>query len=213
MKAQPLKEDDMRHFFNMTPDDYLLEAAWSGHAEIAKAALKSGANKYALGESGAAIHYAARRNNAAVVQLLLDEGVDPNLPDRNNEGPLAHTMIPCATEAAKVLLARGANPNMQRRDDKRTPLHILAQYGGTGHHFELAQLLLDNGADKTIQDKTGGEPSTALALAHRRHNYGIESVLLGEREKARAARGIAEPRATHGEDAVAGKGGPATPNL
>lgn len=57
-----------------------------------------------------ALHMAARRGNVDVIQALLDGGADIEARDSARETPLRRAVNCSKVDAAKVLLARGANP-------------------------------------------------------------------------------------------------------
>jgi truncated hemoglobin YjbI len=58
-----------------------------------------------------ALHMAARRGNASVIDALLDEGADIEARDSAGDTPLRRAVNCNKVEAAKRLLARGADPN------------------------------------------------------------------------------------------------------
>jgi len=72
-------------------------------------------------------------------------------------------------DLAKVLLARGANPNL-RAEGGFTPLHEAALTGQSN----LALLLLEHGADITAKDSTG---KTALDHALAGKHDAVASIL------------------------------------
>lgn len=114
----------------------------------------------------APIHYAAREGHLAVATALLDAGVGVNT---RVAGDLASPLLVAAVngqyDMAKLLLARGADPNLTG-ENGATPLYavINVQWAAkaaypqpTAHlnqatgYLELMQLLLDNGADPNIR--------------------------------------------------------------
>ena len=97
-------------------------AAWIGDAERVKELLQqdpSLANRvsdyttYYIG-SGAPLKNAAARGHAAIVQLLLEHGADPNLPEEGI-APNGHALYAAVSnghlDIAKLLLEHGAVPN------------------------------------------------------------------------------------------------------
>jgi ankyrin repeat protein len=59
------------------------------------------------------LHMAARRGNADVIQALLDEGAEIEFRDSAGETPLRRAVNCNKVEAARLLLARGANPDSE----------------------------------------------------------------------------------------------------
>jgi hypothetical protein len=76
-----------------------------------------------------------------------------------------------------LLLECGADPNIQRPGEESTPLHSAARWGDR----QMVQLLLDHGADKTIQSPVGFPSGdlTAGQLAARYRHFDVAD-LLGE---------------------------------
>jgi len=58
-----------------------------------------------------ALHMAARRGNVDVIDALVDGGADREARDSEGETPLRRAVNCNKVEAAKLLLARGANPH------------------------------------------------------------------------------------------------------
>ena len=63
------------------------------------------------------------------------------------------------TDIIKHLLHEGADVNIQRRDDKETPLHTAAR----ANYTEVARMLIDNGADVNLTK----ENNTPLDVARK----------------------------------------------
>ena len=74
-----------------------------------------------------------------ILRLLLDHGMDPNLPNWQNMQPLHHLGRNPDMEAIEVLLEYGADPSGVDEEYKTTPLGWAAIFG----NYEFAQLLLD----------------------------------------------------------------------
>lgn len=94
------------------------------------------------------LYHVSRRNDAAKVAALLEEGTDPNERWRFMHGstPLHAAAEGGALESAKLLIERGADVNIRGTwggEEKNTPLHYAACTG----HVSMVRLLLEKGAD------------------------------------------------------------------
>lgn len=108
------------------------------------------------------------------VVLLLRHGAKVNGWDVNKDGdPLLTVVLMNNIDAARLLLAHGADPNV-RDDVGYSPLRWCAYKG----YLEMAQLLLRCGATKLIDDWGGDSAMTALGLAARELNVDMVKLLL-----------------------------------
>ena len=126
---------------------------------------------------------AAEKGYKEVAQLLIDKGADVNARDNDGERPL-HLAAECShTELAELLIARGADVNakgdarttLELHDSEGqvtvfrtligwTPLHYAVVWG----HTEVAEMLIDKGADVNAMDKEGRTPlALAVMTAHK----------------------------------------------
>jgi FOG: Ankyrin repeat len=108
------------------------------------------------------IHSAARMRDAEAVRLELAAGVDVDIVNaRAENGDGGNTALwfaaqgpwPQGVDVARVLIAAGADVN-KPCEHGRTALHMAAAWG----HADVAQLLLENGANPTIADEQGLTP-------------------------------------------------------
>jgi|GEM_PF-3167782 len=135
-------EEDMALFdtltdFNATlPDDALAFAARNGSAPLTEKILlltkpvDLNATDYA---ERSPLHTAAMYNNAAVIRVLVDAGMDVDIRNRSGETPLAETVgYDMNAEAFEALIKMGADANAAVRNDSywgREPLlKYLLQY-------------------------------------------------------------------------------------
>ena len=89
----------------------LLNAASDGSIPRTRLLLLLGADiNYANG-FGTALHYAASRGDTALMELLLDHGANANYPAKWEETPLYRARQSNQSDAERILLAHGANPN------------------------------------------------------------------------------------------------------
>jgi hypothetical protein len=114
-----------------------------------------------------ALHFAAFLGGAAVVDVLLDAGADPNAIAANDMRvqPLHSAAALGDVEACRLLIAAGADPNGRQQAD-HTPLHEAALTGNA----KLAELLLASGADATARNAEGRD---ALSFAEERGHAAI----------------------------------------
>src|SRR5262249_48359346 len=96
-------------------------------------------------EAVAALRDAAGKGDIARLNALLD--AHPELIDeRGGEGvrtALHHAVFGNSEAAVKLLLERGANPNIRCEGDNAYPLHFAVEK----HHFPITRLLVEHGAD------------------------------------------------------------------
>ena len=95
--------------------------------------------------------FASRYNHKDVVQILLDNGADPDKAVENGWTPLHLAADRGHRDVVEVLLNGGVEPN-QTNNERVTPLHVAAGKG----HKSVVQLLLARGADvnATVRGKT-----------------------------------------------------------
>lgn len=158
-----------------------LSACETGDWKKAEKLLAEGADLNAKNAVGAtALWLAAYRGQAAVVQKLLEKGVDANAAltvpyDRDYRYfPRGYTPLMAASymgndNSAAQLLAAGANVNLAANDG-RTALHYAARQG----HFTAVRQLVEAGADINAYDHDGKKPVT---LAQEFRSRGIAEFL------------------------------------
>ena len=96
------------------------------------------------------------KSDPSTAEILLSAGADANVVDNTGVSPLYLACEKGKTEFVKLLLSRGANPNMETVD--KYPIHAASR----GHHCDTVKLLLEYNADVTVRDKNG---KTALRHA------------------------------------------------
>jgi ankyrin repeat protein len=131
----------------------LLIAALRGHARAVEILLKHGANPEATDLRGTPILVSAAalssdtsdRLNEAIAMLLARGRANPNARDRAAIGDGRSALHLAAAngdeELVEMLLAAGANPNVQNRVGE-TPLHFAAAHG----NIETVRILIAHGA-------------------------------------------------------------------
>ncbi|PFX14127.1 Ankyrin-1 [Stylophora pistillata] len=94
-----------------------------------------------------------------VVELVLNEGVDINIPSKNNRAPLFSASSSSSGEIIETLLDLGANIDAKSTDDEVAALYLAASCG----NYMATEILLRHGANKEIQDINGRTPLHACA--------------------------------------------------
>lgn len=119
--------------------------------------------------------------DVAAVQTLLDDGVDPNAPAREELTPLAVAALAHRPQVATLLLRHGADLNGADTSGM-VPLHFAAQAGSK----EVAEILLAHGADPNVATATG---TTPLHLAALTGSTEVVGALLGHGAEINASDG------------------------
>ena len=107
----------------------------------------------------AALYQAAGDGDAQQVTMLLDSGVDVNGRTDNGSYALNNAAVENEVEVVKILLAHGADPNVQNSQGD-TPLICATKYAGG--KTATVKLLVEAGTDLAVQDNKG---KTALDYA------------------------------------------------
>jgi cytohesin len=162
--------------------DDLLKAIKKGDREAVGALLRAGAdpNVRAPDRSGltplqTAIRELSEDGPLEVVEVLLAHGAEVDRRDCDQAStPLLMAVFRRQRSVAEALLKAGADPNA-RGDEGDTPICVAAAQG----EVEMARLLLDYGAAKTINEG-GGVPQswTPLGAAAARFHLDMLDLLL-----------------------------------
>ena len=117
--------------------------------------------------------HSGKESTKKTVQMLLENGADPNL--KNNAGWTALMLAArnCGTESTEnivqMLLENGADPNLKNNNGWTALMHA-ARYCGEESTENTVKMLLENGADPDVKNNKG---FTALFLAskyNKNHN-------------------------------------------
>ena len=137
------------------------------------------------------------------VEIVLNEGVDINIPGKSNRTPLLWASLTASGKFIETLIDLGADVNAQRTDDKVASLYlaavwnnymavdILLKHGADVGHLDISKtaihecarkgslsvsrLLIDSGVDINLRDNEG---QTALYLAVKnKHKYMVKCLL------------------------------------
>lgn len=124
----------------------------------------SEADKLAAQKSAQQLWNAARTGDLQQINQLLDAGVDVNSATHYNSTALIFACDRGHVEAVKLLLKRGANPNVQDTFYKASPLDWAMM---NGHHQAITEVLAAgaNGADRILLESVGnGDKKLAEAV-------------------------------------------------
>jgi len=114
-----------------------------------------------------------------IVKYCTALGAPVNDPDCIGQTPLFYAVTHCqATELVPILLRAGSNVNAQRTNDGFSALHVAAMVG----RLEVANLLLQAGADTTLEDNEG---RTAGMVAEMYKHLPVADCINSPREKYR----------------------------
>ena len=100
--------------------------------------------------------------HVGVVEVLL---ADPQTLVDQTDNQLGYTALHCAAlsnelATARLLLEKGSAKVDQTDNEGRTSLHLVGMGRPRGSiRIPIAQLLLENGASKTVLDNTGRTPA------------------------------------------------------
>jgi truncated hemoglobin YjbI len=138
---------------------------------LADPALAHVHNRYGL----TLLHDASAQGNLRMVELLLRLGADPNVGTPSGRTPLYCVANECRVTGAgpvvRALVRAGAQVDAPSGVKQCTALHVAARRGNT----EVAEALLDCGADINARDKTGDTP---LQRAKNCRKTGVASLLV-----------------------------------
>jgi ankyrin repeat protein len=131
-------------------------AAQKDDLDLAKILLAAGAKIDATTRVGAAtpLFMACRNGNAAMIELLLKSGADPNSLDEHATTPLMMAAAAGNPDAVQVLLEHGANPNAREGPHGQTALMFAAALG----RADAIRVLTAHGADPSIASKAAKAP-------------------------------------------------------
>ena len=141
----------------------LHEAAKGGHTDVAELLIGKGADVNTSSQEweSTPLHCAASKGHREAVELLIAKGA--NLEDRNFNGqtPLHLAAYRDRRDIASILLTKGADIEARTKYD-RTPLGMALTIDSNHIHIEMAELLLEKGAN--IHARVVGTPLLDVAI-------------------------------------------------
>jgi truncated hemoglobin YjbI len=131
------------------------------------------------------LHDASAHGNLRMVELLLRLGADPNMGAQGGHTPLYCVANECQVAGGgsivRALVRAGAPVNTQSGAKRCTALHMAARRG----NMEVAEALLDCGADMNLRDTSGDTP---LQRAKNCRKAGMASLLVSRAADTGAGR-------------------------
>ena len=149
------------------------QAVRSGNLEEAEAMLAEEPTLVdAEGDGRTLLFEALREEQKSMVMLLIDNGVDVNIKDKNCFSPLHCAVQQGHVEIAELLIAKGANVNATDMMGE-TPLHAAA----LGGHKDVVVVLLAGGANVNSENQMERTP---LHFAARDGHLRVVELLLAQ---------------------------------
>jgi ankyrin repeat protein len=152
-----------------------VSAAAHGNVKALTSLIADGVNINAQPSGASALHEASRLGILTSAKLLIAEGADLNLLDKEGTTPLMTACLHGKSKGSKIalmLLNAGADATIVRADDEMTALKFAVKYSTP----EVLQALIDAGAEV---DGPPGTEQTALMIAARANNVEALKVLIG----------------------------------
>jgi ankyrin repeat protein len=152
----------------------VIDAVKEGDPDAVLAALRSDrvAVNRASRDGTTPLHWAARRGDVAMVNLLLHHGGNARAVNRFGITPLWLACVDGSVPIVDALLKAGADVNAPRLDSGETPLMITARSG----HAVVVDALVHHGADVNAVEHVRGQ--TALMWAASERHPAVVRVLL-----------------------------------
>ncbi|UCG60843.1 MAG: ankyrin repeat domain-containing protein [Candidatus Zixiibacteriota bacterium] len=148
----------------------LFAAIWNNRVDVVRLLIEKGVDlRYQTPQEGTAMHLAAGRGHQDVCQVLLDAGIEVDIPDSHGGTPLLYAMWG-QPEMVNWLLDRGAQVNALT-DSSSAPI-VNAIYSGNA---DIVRALISRGADV---NGSGRQDQLPLQIAAVRGNEELCAILL-----------------------------------
>jgi ankyrin repeat protein len=125
----------------------LQHAAFHGKDEAIRALLCAGADIALIDQDGTALHYAAHKGHQSTVQVLLENGADPNEVNMNQWSASHLAAFGGHIQVLEVLAKSKANFRAKNKDGS-TPLHMALR----GRHMDVVKAILGWGTEATTAE-------------------------------------------------------------
>lgn len=134
-------------------DRYLYNAVCDKNAMLVRLLLKCGANVNAHDEDFYPLIslMMGASTNLGIVASLIEAGVDVNVREKNGRTPLTVSISNKKELCTQLLIAAGADLNLDGKSTGPFPLHDAAEVG----NLELVRRLLAKGANPNVYDESG----------------------------------------------------------
>ena len=155
---------------------YLVSAVFSQYKPMVLLLLQHGFAVNLDNGHNTPLTMAIYKGSEEMVKILLDHGAGPQLYARGMISPLDIAVWRTPWPNVKVvelLIRRGADANAQIRDGA-TALHQIARLCEHPQRTQMAEILLENGADVRIKDRLGRTP---LSAARTSGNKALQRIL------------------------------------
>lgn len=149
-------------------------AAFNGNIDIMKLLIEHGAEVNAqIVEGLTALFAASEKDHTQAIDFLVKQGADVNAKAvlRPTETPLHEAAFAGSLHAAKHLIKHGADVNARNSKAGMSPLHIAA----IAKHEKMMALLIENGADASLQDVYGQTAEELMKLMSQRETRRLET--------------------------------------
>src|SRR5262245_57748168 len=153
------------------------DAAMRGDRDAVRTLLKQGVDvNAAQGDGMTALHHAAERGDAAMVEMLVYAGANVGAMTRIGQYTPLHVASQSGSAAVvKALLKAGASATVRTTTTGVTPLHLAASSG----NVDVVKMLLEAGADANAKDADWGQTPLIYAAAWNRADA-IKALLAGK---------------------------------
>jgi len=149
--------------YNGTPEEDIFTAIQYNHKDKVVAILKEGLNPNEIINEYDQTPMDRAIDRPEIFKLLIENGVNLHHLDKNGKSYLHLAALRGSPDAAQILITNGLDPNEKDEQYGETPLHYAIEY-------DVANILLKNGADLSIANNRGETPLGDLTgVGYRQH--------------------------------------------